>query len=151
MTTARGPVWSGRSLRLPVPPEPEYAAALADRVVVASRSVSGVELDYHPASLSAVDAILDGFSASGSDTLAETIFAFGCYIGEVMVRHAGFRWVQTPSELTGTLGPLTVYRESSGAHVNPIGKAFKRVDNGPVDDLRYFYDIFTRDETPENY
>lgn len=151
MMTARGPVWSGRALRLPAPPAPEYAAALADRAVRAARSVSEVELDYHPDSLGDVDAILDGFGGSGSDAVAETIFAFGCYVGEIMVRHAGFRWVHTPAELAGTLGPLTVYRESSGAYVNPIGKAFKRVDNGPVEDLRYFYDIFTHEETPENH
>lgn len=142
----RGPAWSGRALRLPAPPEPEHAAELAQRVVGAASNISGVVLDYSPASLREVDGILGGFGEPGSDAVAETIFTFGCYIGEVLVRHGGYRWVRTPAQLAATLGRLTVYRESTGAHVNPIGKAFKRVDNGPVDDLSYFYVLFTRDE-----
>lgn len=121
----RGPAWAGRALRLPAPPDPERAAELAQRVVDSARKISGVVLDYNPASLRDVDGILDGFGEPGSDAVAETIFAFGCYIGEVLVRHGGYRWVRTPAELTATLGPLTVYRESTGAHVNPIGKAFQ--------------------------
>lgn len=143
MSMVRGPAWAGRALRLSAPPDPEHAAEMAERVVAAARNISGVLLDYTPASLRYVDGILDGFGEPGSDAVAETVFAFGCYIGEVFVRHAGYRWVHGPAELAGSLGPLTVYRESTGAHVNPIGKAFKRVDNGPVDDLGYFYDIFS--------
>lgn len=146
MSTMRGPAWSGRPLRLPAPPDPQHAAEHAQRVVVVAQNISGVHLDYSPASLGDVDAILDEFTESGSNAVAETIFAFGCYIGEVLVQHNDCHWVATPVELSATLGPLTVYCESTGAHVNPIGKAFKRVDNGPVDDLSYFYDIFTRDD-----
>ena len=32
-----------------------------------------------------------------------------------------------------------------------IGKAIKRADNGPADDLSYFYDSFNCGETSENY
>ncbi|WP_241473877.1 hypothetical protein [Mycolicibacterium neoaurum] len=144
MSPVRGPAWSGRPLRLPAPPDPEHAAEHAQRVVVAAQSISRVVLDFSPASLRDVDAILDDFAESGSNAVAETVFAFGCYIGEVLVRHSGYHWVATPAGLSATLGPLTVYRESTGARVNPISKAFKRVDYGPVDDLMYFYDIFTR-------
>src|SRR6185312_5431356 len=78
-----GAPYSGRALLLPATPTPATAPDLARRAADAARDVSGVELDYTPASLELVDAILDGFREPGSDLMAETTFAFGCYLGEV--------------------------------------------------------------------
>lgn len=75
--------------------------------------------------------------------MAETIFVFGCYIGEVLVRHAGYEWVRTPPKIARNLMPLTVFRAFTTTYANPIGKAFKRVDNGSVDDIPYFYQLFS--------
>lgn len=84
-----GPPWSGRGLRLPAPP----TAEVAQRAVDAERNISGVELDYSPASLIRVDEVLDSFREPGSVSVAvavavsvavavaETILAFGCYVG----------------------------------------------------------------------
>ncbi|MBU8820423.1 hypothetical protein KL864_31595 [Mycolicibacterium goodii] len=140
-----GPAWTGRGLRLPAPPDPEHAAELAQRAVDAARNVSGVELDYSPASLSLVDGILEEFREPGSDAVAETIFVFGCYVGEVLVRNAGYEWVNTPPEAARYTFPLTIYRASTAGHANPIGKAFKRVDNGGTDSVAYFYSVFATD------
>lgn len=143
-----GPAWAGRGLRLPAPPDPEHAAELAQRAVDAARNVSGIELGYAPASLSLVDGILEELREPGSDAVAETIFAFGCYVGEVLVRNAGYEWVDTPPDLVRNMGPLTNYRASTATHANPIGKAFKRVDNGDTDSVAYFYRVFTMDTEP---
>ncbi|SHR63886.1 Uncharacterised protein [Mycobacteroides abscessus subsp. abscessus] len=143
-----GPAWPGRALRLPALPTPEHTAELAQRVVDVARNVSGVELDYTPSSLSLVDDILEGFREPGSDAVAETIFTFGCYIGEVLVRNAGYEWVVTPTELVHTLGPLTTYRTSTATHASPIWKAFKRVDNSRTDSVAYFYRMFTAENEP---
>lgn len=86
-----GAAWTGRPLRLPAPPRAEHAAELAQWAVDAARSVSGVELDYSPGSLSLVDGILEEFREPGSDAVAETIFVFGCYVGEVLVRNASYK------------------------------------------------------------
>lgn len=133
-----GPPWSGRGLRLPAPP----TAELAQRAVDAERNISGVELDYSPASLIRVDEVLDSFREPGSDAVAETIFAFGCYVGEVLARHAGYEWVDNSPGAARYTFPLTVYRAAAKTHANPIGKAFKRVDNGDVDSVVYFYQVF---------
>lgn len=146
-----GPAWAGRPLRLPAPPTPEHAAELAQRAADAALNVSGVELDYTPDSLSLVDGILEGFREPGSDAVAETIFVFGCYIGEVLVRNAGYEWVDTPTEIARNLGPLTVCRTSTATHANPIGKAFKRVNNGDIDDVPYFYRLFAADTESVQY
>ncbi|MGV0676756.1 hypothetical protein ABQE62_11185 [Mycolicibacterium fortuitum] len=40
---------------------------------------------------------------------------------------------------------VTIYRASTAGHANPIGKAFKRVDNGGTDSVAYFYSVFAAD------
>lgn len=72
---------------------------------------------------------------------------FGCYVGEVLVRNTGYEWVATPPEVARYTFPLTIYRASTAAHANPIGKAFKRVDNGDTDCVAYFYSVFSA-QTP---
>lgn len=97
----------------------------------------------HPGVAAAGGRGLDSFREPGSDAVAETIFVFGCYIGEVLVRNADYQWVRTPPEVARMFMPLTVFRASTVSRVNPIGKAFKRVDNGPIDDIPYFYQLFS--------
>lgn len=140
-----GPPWTGRALVLPATPTPANAAALANVAAQAAQAVAGIELDFSPASLQQLDDILAKFRGPGSDAMAETIFVFGCYIGEVMVRHAGYVWVETPADLVQHLGKLTVYHSGKESHANPINKAFKRVDYGDPDNLPYFYHVFTTD------
>lgn len=136
-----GPAWAGRGLRLPVPPTAEYAAELAYRAVDAERNITGSELGYTAASLNRVDEILDSFREPGSDVTAESVFTFGCYVGEVLVRNAGYEWVDSSPEVARWGGQLTVYRASDKAHASPIWKALKRVNNGEVDSVAYYYQV----------
>lgn len=92
-----------------------------------------------------MDGILEEFGEPSSDAVAETIFVFGCYVGEVLVRNAGYEWVDTPPEVARYTFPVTIYRASTAGHANPIGKAFKRVDNGGTDSVAYFYSVFAAD------
>jgi hypothetical protein len=84
-------------LNLQYPPTPENAPALAAIVVKAARDISNVDLDYSAESLSHVDEIIEGFRQQGLtlEQIAETIFSFGCYVGEVFVRNAGATWRDT--------------------------------------------------------
>jgi hypothetical protein len=72
------------------------------------------------------------------------LFGFGCYVGEVFVRNAGGKWrnsAETPlAELAGL--PLLI-ELGTESFCNPIGKVFKRLENGEVDSLPYFYQVFT--------
>ncbi|WP_232007178.1 hypothetical protein [Mycobacterium intermedium] len=140
-----GRPWTGRALLLPATPTPANASELARIATEAAQTVAGIDLDFSPASLQVVDGILDGFREAGSDIMAESIFIFGCYIGEVLVRNAGYEWVNTPADLAKHLGVLTVYHPETQAHANPINKAFKRVDYGEPDNLPYFYQVFAGD------
>lgn len=60
----------------------------------------------------------------------------------MLARHAGYEWVDNSPEAARYTFPLTVDRAAAKTHANPIGKAFKRVDNGDVDSAVYFYRVF---------
>lgn len=84
-----------------------------------------------------------GLRARAAAATAQTVFTFGCYLGEVMFRHAGYRWVDTPPGPARNLGPLAVCRTADSGYANPIGTAVKRVDNGAADSVAYFNRVFT--------
>jgi hypothetical protein len=132
-------------LNLQYPPTPENAPALAAIVVKAARDISNADLDYSAESLSHVDEIIEEFRQRGltSEQMAETIFSFGCYVGEVLVRNAGAKWRNASETSMGPFsGSPLVIELPDRRFCNPIGKAFKRLRNGDVDSLVYFYHVF---------
>ena len=77
----------------------------------------------------------------------------GCYIGEVFVRHARGRWTEgTRSQLGRILKRgnhwmiVTLPGKVGDREVNPIGRAFKRVENGEPDSIVYFLHVLARPE-----
>jgi len=110
-------------------------------IVALVRQIDGAELDYSVRSLEIVDRVLWQFHDAGDDAprMAETVFRFGAYIGEVVVHTAGGSWVMLPDEhpLGGAGWPMV--QLGPEWFVNPVGKAFKRVDNGASDSIGYFY------------
>ena len=129
-------------LRLQFPPTPERMVDHAAIVVRTALDVDGVELDYGVASLSTVDNILGRFHEEGvgPEQVAETIFSFGAYIGEVIVRAARGSWVTVPETTPlGSQWPLVEL--PAGSLLNPVGKAFKRAEHGGTESIPYFYSV----------
>lgn len=123
---------------------PENAAALSGKAVDAVRNVDGISLDYTPESLAKVDEVILRFRKDGQ-TMAEvgsTIFALGCYVGEVFVRNDGARWVMPDAEAQRVGFTMMGLRTSDGKFLNPIGKAMKLLKNGQEDSVMYFYSAF---------
>jgi hypothetical protein len=140
------PVWSGRSLKLPAPPHAEHAAELAAAFQSVQSDETGA-LDYSPASLTNVDRMLDEIGRqAGSDAVAEFIYCAGCYLGEVLVRHHGYRWLDLPDDVAQMFGFRMAVISPTGGYANPIGKTFKRVENGPEDDVAFFTQAEIADE-----
>jgi hypothetical protein len=134
-------------LKLKHKPTPEHAAVLADLVVPVAREVSGADLDYSPNSLCHVDRIIETFRRDGVrlEQIAETLFSFGCYVGEVFVRHAGGRWrVASETPLGQFAGGPIVVQTGPADFCNPIDRVFKRFENGAEEDLTYFWSVFGR-------
>jgi hypothetical protein len=133
-------------LNLKYPPTPDNARKLADLAVSAAWNVSGENLDFSVGSLAAVDKIIEGLRSEGLAVgqIAETLFSFGCYVGEVFVAQAGGVWRVTAETSMAPFANAPMVVELGPDHFsNPIDKAFKRFQNGPEDSLPYFYQVMT--------
>jgi hypothetical protein len=135
------------NLCLQFAPTPENAAAHAQLAVDAARNVDRVALDYSPQSLAEVDRIIGKFHAQKmrADQIGETVFSFGCYVGEVLVRNLGGTWKNPERSFLSRLGlgnsNMMVVGMPNGIVWNPIGKTFKLLENGKEDSVSYFYDV----------
>jgi hypothetical protein len=134
-----------KTLKLPSAPIPENAAFLAEWAVRTVRKVDGAELDYSPASLKHIDRIVLGFRERGKtfNDMGETVFLFGCYVGEVIVRNKHAKWVMPEDKLVRMGFRFMGVQTSSGAFWDPIGKTIKLLANGNVDSVEYFYTTIT--------
>lgn len=133
-------------LRLSYPPIPENAPKFAEDVAAAAAEISGETLDYSIDSLQKVETIVESFRSDGLtvDQIAETLFGFGCYVGEVFVKNAGGTWKdpeQTP--MAPFAGFPLVVQLSKDTVCDPIGKVFRVFDEGGENALSYFYRVFT--------
>jgi hypothetical protein len=135
-------------LRLKHALEEENMPRFAEDIVTAAAQISGTNLDYTPESLKSVDDIIENMRRDGmtSAQLGETLFGFGCYVGEVMCRNAGATWARTTAEQIELFGFPLVIELPNKKLCNPIGKVFKRLDNGDGDSLPYFYQVFTTEQ-----
>ncbi|CAD5998208.1 conserved protein of unknown function [Agreia sp. COWG] len=125
---------------------PANAAVFAADIVGVAQSISGVTLDFSVQSLESVDALIQGFRSQGitEERFAETLFGFGCYVGEVMVRNGGGSWTSsagTPLEAYASF-PLLVALPPENLS-NPIGKVFKAFRGGEADSIATFYRVMT--------
>ena len=129
-------------LRLRYPPTPEAAPRHAALCVSAALVIYDIDLDYTSESLRVVDDILGHMHQGGAamERMAELLFAFGCYVGEVFVHQERGRWCRaegTPLE-EGAGFPL-ILQLGPERYCNPIGKVFKRLAVGAEHGLWRFY------------
>jgi hypothetical protein len=127
-------------------PSPETAAEIAAMVPPFVEGNYGVVLDYGVPSLRQLDGVIDDLRRDQRfETLQPLLFAMGCYVGEVMVRHAGASWCTTAEMGMGEVAssPIVV-RVADGRGCNPVGRVYKRFQNGAGDSLASFYHVMTR-------
>ena len=126
-------------------PTPDNAAKIAAMVVPFADQNYGVTLDYGVESLGLLDGILDDLRQDQSfENLQPLLFAMGCYVGQVMVRHAGACWRITEELGMGAVAssPIAI-RVRDGRGCNPVGRVYKRFQNGPEEALASFYHVMT--------
>jgi len=71
---------------------------------------------------------------------AEALFVFGCYVGEVMARALGGRWMATARTPLAKISPwpmVVVLRD--GSTWDPIGKVYKRLELGDSEYLPAYF------------
>ncbi|MFE7707806.1 hypothetical protein ACFU6I_18850 [Streptomyces sp. NPDC057486] len=121
------------------PLEPGNAPRHAAAIVASAADISGAELDYSPESIDLVEDIVDGFRAEGvtGEHMAESLIAFGCYIGEILTRHVGGAWRQAPT-VSSTAVPLVVELPDA-RECRPIDWVFRRLEFGADVSIRDLY------------
>jgi hypothetical protein len=129
-------------LELRYPATPENARDHAQLAIELAWEEFGLELDYSPGSLETVDAQIDTMREDGltGEDAAEALFVLGCYVGEVMARALGGRWVPTArSPLAGISPWPMVVVVAQGSAWDPIGKVYKRLELGDSEYVPAFF------------
>lgn len=129
-------------LELRYPATAENAGDHAQLAVRLAREEFGDKLDFSPRSLEALDAEIESIREEGltGEDAAEAMFVFGCYLGQVIVRALGGRWVGTARSALSELSPWPmVVLLPGGSTWDPIGKAYKRLELGDSEYLPAFF------------
>jgi hypothetical protein len=121
-------------------PSPSNAAEIAGMTLPVVQQNYGVALDYSPASLKELDAIVDDLRRDQRFESVQTLlFSMGCYVGEVLVRHAGGRWRSTEDLGMGVASSPIAVEMPDGRGCNPIARVYRRFQVGREDSLAAFY------------
>ena len=122
-------------------PSPGNAAEIAAMAVPVVEQNYGVRLDYSPASLKELDTIVDDLRRDQRfEALQTLLFSMGCYVGEVLVRHAGGRWRTTQELGMGQVASSPIVVEMpDGRGCNPVGRMYRRFQKGRDDSLAAFF------------
>src|SRR5262249_11478661 len=82
-------------LQLKFPATPETASDHAQLAVRLASEEHDVDLDFSRKSLENLDALVDTLREDGlsGEEAAEALFVLGCYLGEVLVRSLGGKWL----------------------------------------------------------
>jgi hypothetical protein len=126
-------------------PSAANAAEIAAMAVPVVQANYGVTLDYGVASLAQLDGIIDDLRRDQRfEALQPLLFSIGCYVGEVLVRHAGGRWRSTEELGMGVVASSPVAIEMpDGRGCNPVGRVYKRFQKGREGGLAAFYQAMT--------
>jgi hypothetical protein len=130
----------------------DMMAAYALDAVDHARSRFGVELDFTPASIEHVEAILAKLHSSiprglfrlvkrgpSEDTLDQLCKMYGGYVGEVFRSQRGGTWRYDREVLPGH---LVIALANGDSRIFPPSKVRKRLDNGPEDNVWSYFRVF---------
>jgi Family of unknown function (DUF6278) len=122
-------------------PTPGNAPQIAALLEPFAEQNYGVRLDYSPQSLGTLDRIIDDLRRDQRfEALQTLLFSMGCYVGEVLVRHAGGRWRSTLEMGMGPVASSPIGVEMPGGRgCNPVARVYRRFQKGREDSLLAFF------------
>jgi hypothetical protein len=120
----------------------EMIRAYAEEAVVVARKEHRVFLDYTPASVTALEGLLDGQAAVDLDFQSRL---WGSYFGEVLRRRWNGMWLLAPypgsREIADRMGALIPTLEVAGSRLWPTMKVYRRLTLGSSENLSSFYEL----------
>lgn len=123
---------------------PSTVLRCAEESVVFVQKKFGFALPYSPESLLVVDAIVDKIKATGAtEQQASGLLAgLGCYVGEVLVRHARGSWRSTAEMgMTRSCRFPVVVALPGVTGCDAIGQVFERFSDGSKESLTVLYEM----------
>jgi len=125
----------------------EQMGVCAQEAVTIARDRYGVALDFSEASVKELETLLarmhatlpkPGDPARPSDGWITGVAAtFGAYLGEILRRNLGGKWLKENPKAPGSLPALSVH----GDILTPCRKVLKRIVEGPVENVAYSYQV----------
>jgi hypothetical protein len=120
----------------------EMIRAYADEAIVVGRQQHRVLLDLTPASVPALERLLDSQAAVDLDFQSRL---WGSYFGEVLRRRWSGIWVLAPypgnRELAGKADSVIPTLDVAGSRLWPTMKVYRRLTLGTAENLSTFYDL----------
>ncbi|MCE1183838.1 MAG: hypothetical protein LWW81_16270 [Rhodocyclales bacterium] len=131
---------------------PENAHKFADGFVGIAKQINGANLDYSLASLHSVDAILEEMRQDGVPffMLPDLLYSMGCYVGEVIVRQGGGKWVaRADSEFKRNSRNEFIIESAAGLACDPIANVLMRQRFSQREKLHDFAAWYLGKPTPD--
>lgn len=132
-----------RGINLPYMPTPQNVNGFSQQIVDFLDKIRGIKLDYSVQSLTFVEAVLQGFYSNKEDVdgNALIIFSIGCYIGDVIARKCGGKWINASDANwpVAVSSMAIVIKLPNGLFIDPIAKAFRRAYYGVDDSIGAYY------------
>lgn len=121
--------------------------AHADEAVALAQNTAGYKLDFSEDSIKFIEEILgrmhteirEGKANPPTEVIERVCSVYGAYIGEVMRRIIGGEWILDDKVLSGT---KILALKCGTMQTSPCAKVYKRILNGPEDDVWFYYKIF---------
>jgi hypothetical protein len=120
---------------------PRTAPQIADAAVAFVERKFGFRLPYTPESLIVVEAIVDKVRETGAaeHEAFGVLSGLGCYVGEVLVRHARASWRSaTEMKMSTSCRFSAVLALPGPAGCDPIGCVFQRFGSGTTSLARLY-------------
>jgi hypothetical protein len=124
---------------------PEHAAAIVELAVGDLKAQEHIELDCSPANILFVNNMILKWRKKGDtvDQVARPLLLLGMYLGEVIIRNLGGKWLATErlaEEIASSAGGAPFLLELlDGRICNPIQRTFHLMKAVPDADLVSFY------------
>ena len=112
-----------------------------------AQSSAGQKLDFSEESIKIVESILGQLHSEKKNAKASpqpevinrVCHIYGAYIGEVMRRNIGGEWILDDKLARGQKIPAM---RKGQMQTSPFAKVYKRIMNGPEDDVWFYYRVF---------
>lgn len=121
-------------MRMDIAPDMRSVLGYAGDAVRNMVSVYGIPLDYSLASLTHVDGALREWRDGGAplEAVTKSLYAFGSYAGEVLLRQAPGRWTEPKEEQYGNMDDLFLFVTlKDGREWRPIAIVVHALIDGP--------------------